>query len=773
MAMYLRYSGAFPTLGNHVCRCDILQENEQAFPAVGDLDFSNGGLSIEWTETPLDKPLCASMATLTINSPGDRTYIDLYSVKPCQIRLEVFLDNTLYWSGCLDPEFYEEPYDRASDYDVSLTFSDFGVLGRIPYDLSGRKTLREILEAALSRASFRYSGINEGFISTEFEDESPMTLQSLSIPSANFFDEDGEAASYKEVLEGMLQPLGLRMIQRNGLVWVYDINALMTMGASVRGIVWDGGEPTMGTNRVYNNIKITFSPYSSGGSKSGGLEYDDINGPEWTNLMSQAAGVKYKGGQVPSGMTAPECYSFYPDYDENHRHNSSWDYNLVDFTIFLSSDGTKCTGLAAIGADNRYFKILPMLGGSESAGVATGFFTGGHGSLDSGFPSRKGISPTVHTQGSLALRTNRSYLPALSAEDQEDNYLKIAMDLLVDPRYNPFEDAGDANEKSNYQGVEKRAGIALVPVAIVMYDENGTALCHWSNRTIVENCAPADSIANTKGEWVSGEASWGDAWLAWYDNENPLTGCAVLGWKRNRQCFGVPLAALTMPAYRDGNTLKPWWSFDSFLRAPEGQFIPYPPDGGYLEVRVYNGVWIFKPGEGFSSNLSNTVFNDWYSKIRWQLLGSPEITMVKRTLTLEEVGSDDIEYSGVINRDAQEDLSISTICGTTPEACPTSLGNYIKTSTGLQIRKMRRAGRVEQVEHLLIGTLYSQFAGRKTTLRGDVRLDTAGIALYSDAAQDQATRFLMTGEIQDIEADCSEATFVEVRPDEYIGEDES
>ena len=769
MSKFVRYSGSTPTLGGHVCRCDILQEAANDFPSIGDLDIES--LTIEWPEIPLEDPLCFSMATLVINSPGDRTYIDLYSVKPCLIRLDVYLDDKIYWSGCLDPEFYEEPYSSGQNYSVSLTFSDFGVLGRIPYDLSGRVTLLTILETALSRSGVAALPIDETLISTEFEDGEPLSLESLSIPSENFFDEDGIASPFKDSLEGILQPLGLRMIQRSGVVWIYDINALLTKGAPVKSVRWDADDQVIGVNNVYNNIIITFSPYPSKGSRTGTLDYGDTHGPEWTNLTSQAGEAKYNGGQAPAGMAIPECYSYYPDYDSSHRHGSDWDYNLVDFTIFRSRDSNKCKGLGAIGANNMYFKIQPVLGGSESAGVAEGFYTGGHGSLESGYPVLKGINPTQHGK-SIALATTRAYLPALSQDDRADNYLRILTDLLVDARYNPFEQKSSGNEEKNQENLEKYGGIALVPVAVVMYDERGDALCHWTNKSIVTNAHPGDSIAATLGSWEDGEATWGDAWLAWYDISEPIGGSALGSWNKNRQCFGVPMWFFTILAYRDGESMKPWWAFDSFLKAPEGQFIPYPPVGGHIEIRIYNGVWIFTPGDGFSEDLSSSSFSakGLYGKLRWQLLGSPEITVVKRSLTLEEAGSDDIEYTGVINRDAKEDLDISTICGTTPESCPTALGNYISSATGLQIRKMRRAGRIDQVEHLLIGTLYSQYAERRTRLQGEIRIDDEGLSIYSERSQDPSVRLLITGESQDILSDCSAATLVEIRPDEYDGE---
>ena len=97
-------------------------------------------------------------------------------------------------------------------------------------------------------------------------------------------------------------------------------------------------------------------------------------------------------------------------------------------------------------------------------------------------------------------------------------------------------------------------------------------------------------------------------------------------------------------------------------------------------------------------------------------------------------------------------------------------GVYLKASTGLQLAQFKRAGRTESADQLLIGTLYSQFAARKTFLSGEVALDHGGLTLYDEAAQPSGTKFLMVGELQHIREEMSEATLLEVRPDEYTAE---
>ena len=140
--------------------------------------------------------------------------------------------------------------------------------------------------------------------------------------------------------------------------------------------------------------------------------------------------------------------------------------------------------------------------------------------------------------------------------------------------------------------------------------------------------------------------------------------------------------------------------------------------------------------------------------------------MVRNNLAFDAAELEDIEYSGYINRAAKEEISIDTICGTSNKICPTAKGIFCRTSDSLQIQRLKRAGVVDHPEKLLIGTLYSQYAERKTRLSGEAVIDTGGLCAYTE--QNQAGKvFLMTGEQQDVIADTSDVEITEFKPDEY------
>ena len=205
MGMYKRYEGEFLSRKGVIWRAEIWQEADAQFPVVGELRFpADNPLSIEWAHTDKEEVICGSTASLTIVSPGDRTYEDLYTIQPGRVRLDTYRNGNLYWSGTLDPEFYEEPYCEAKEYDVQLTFSDFGILDRYKYRLGGVQTLFDLVKHCADMSGICYGDIRQDYISTSLDGQNAMSLSDLSIRSENFYDEEMPIVKIK--LDPLLTP---------------------------------------------------------------------------------------------------------------------------------------------------------------------------------------------------------------------------------------------------------------------------------------------------------------------------------------------------------------------------------------------------------------------------------------------------------------------------------------------------------------------------------------------------------------------------------------
>lgn len=711
MAMHKRYSGDFLDIKGQAWTCEIWQESSSAYAEVGVLDYpADPTLTIEWLKAEKHEVICGSTATLTLVSPDDRTYYDLYTVRPGQIRLDVYRGSSLYWSGMLDPEHAIEPYSSGKNYNVTLIFSDFGILKRLKYNMTGLKTAQQILTDALSRSGIKYGSVNQSMISL-YNGTTRCTLDKLSVRSENFYDEESKPMTVAEALEGILQPLALRMIQRCGVIYIYDLNGIRN-GTQASTIAWASDDQVISVDRTYNNCKVAFSPYA-GGDFFAKFEYTGEYSEELVNLQNDA----------PSGSL--EYYTYYPSYQQG------WDYSNLSFTIFLHNTAR---GLASKYSQAKYFHIVPLFGGSEKEGIALWFYSGGHGSLESGWPRRKcaGSVPGVNTE---ILRTERVYVPAMDSATSSMYRIRITEPLLLDARYNPFEDGSDYNEITNHEYVSKRYHVVTVPVIVQLYDAEGHVLMHYTNKTnrqAVGSESTIHTIAGTIGSWASGAAAADDCLLYYYNSDiagddidpRKLTG-VLNGFVENRQACNIAVGKVSASIFAQG----------------AGQYLPYPPVAGYLEVSVRAGIeghaltsiaeWA---QQDFSHGEALSVFG---GIVRWALFGAPEVALVNADTTGSDVGDEDVEYSGVINEDAQESLDISTIVGTMPRTVPTARALLFDAQTGQPVSQLTRAGRTDCPEQLLIGTMFSQYADRADVLTGTMQMRVAtvsGPGLLSDSA---------------------------------------
>lgn len=721
--------GSFVAIDNTVWTVELLRDGVP-IPSDRELDFpADGPLVIEWEHRDKEQPVCGSACTLTVISPGDRTYLDLYTIEAGSVRLDVYRNGTLYWSGTLDTEFYEEPYSEASDYNVTLTFSDFGLLDRIPYALAGTRTLEELVLHCLDKSGIVCTGIDTSMISTQLLPTGGATpLSALSVHSENWYDEDGEPSTLMEVLEGILQPLALKMVQRAGKIWVYDLNGLY-LSASDGEIRWEGTDQMLGTDKVANNVKVTYSQYANADMGSKEVEYEGDTSKDLQNTDH---------GSLP---VYPRYYTYYDAYNDI-------DTAYRSFTLFVGADAT---GLAYRHPDCPYFHVTPLEAGQECDGVAE-LYTIGHASLarpgQGNVTARKIGLPVKPSQSTVVLRTEPVHVPYLQSADARNYLLRVKVSMLFDPRYNPFEQEGEGNEQGNYTAWSDKQHDVRLQARITLRDASGVALYHYTNRWITVHGGDKETqpVADTIGLWEPGTGSMGDCQLQYRSAESASEGCGILGWQDNRQYGGHFVNASKSLAAMD-----------------PGQYIPYPPTGGYVEVEVFAGIDLHYPSTSADKQ-------EWLDDARWLLLKAPVVELVKNNYVYSEASGDDIEYTGVVNANAKEDIEIDTVCGTAESPMPTAKGSYLWTGTGLQVRTLERAGRTTQAEQLLIGTMYSQYASRKAKLTGTVRLLPDGVRTYTDAAM-PGVRFCVMADSQDAIAGEGEVELVELRPDEYDDND--
>ena len=111
-------------------------------------------------------------------------------------------------------------------------------------------------------------------------------------------------------------------------------------------------------------------------------------------------------------------------------------------------------------------------------------------------------------------------------------------------------------------------------------------------------------------------------------------------------------------------------------------------------------------------------------------------------------------------------MKIDTILGTLKEASPAAQGQLFLTSDKSVKNSFYRAEVTDQLERLLIGTIYSNYATRHNTLAGTVAL-LPSFGIYTDT--NEPGKYLLLSETQHLKEDESEILMVQFDADNYKG----
>lgn len=733
MEMYLAYYGEFLDRQDESWRVEIrrtwtgegdaptdTEAKELAFPG-------DSPLVLEWMATEKHESVQPSSATLKVISETDREFIGLYTTRAASVRLDVLVPElhgdkyewVVFWSGTLDTELYEEPYSYGSGYEVELTFADFGVLSRLSYNLSGKKTFLEILEAGLTASGIRFRGDVRECISTS-RNSAVIKLSEMSVLSDNFYDEEGVPMTFEEVFAAILRPLALRIIQREGYIRVYDLAWLYAQTPDA--VEWFGTDARLSVDKVYNNVNVTYSPYD--GSKA--MAVDIATREELNWAMDDNVLVRM-------------------------NYSDQGNYAIDGFRMWYGPDLEGSSALE-LSSSAQYMRIDPINSGEETAAVLWGMRRGDVGMKEAGeagsgtqivlVGSEPGFPDFIDSDGSLAqmgvpLSSGSVYKSPRLYLDNGGGDLRINLDLLFDVRYNPFEDASEGNEKGNYNEMREKCNFGCVPVILNFVAEDGTVIGHYENYEMVgsDGWGRRAELCH----WVSGAGTAGKAWLMYYDPDNRKDSSGFGGWQTNRQSIGDYTGDLPRSL-----TIK-----------ESGEYVGNPAyrfsRPGYLELTVLAGVFTF--GGGTDREIVNI-----HPKVRWLAYKAPEITIVDKYG--KEVESKDYEDQAHLDPNAKEELNLDLMCGS--RGLPNAKGRmYYK---GEVLQSAVRGGVSDSPQRLLIGTVYSQYAVGCAVLSGTA-LPLKGLKPVSDAAT--PGNFIMRSEVYDVRAAESSIEIVELKEENY------
>lgn len=253
--MEKRYFGSFKDINNKDIFVEITpssgtytEEIELKFP------YENP-ITIERDSDGIFTPIKDSAATITIFT--DEIYWDIYDKSQTGAYVKIYSvdDNKnefIYFVGYLTPCIYTQDYAYKSE--IELEAVDFlAVLDGYDYVVEGDRdiiTIDELLNKIFSRIP------NIGTVKY-VNDVTSIDFTKYYVQEANFFDDDDEPMTCKDILEELLTYCGITATMYNGVIHFIDyFDATNRVDELIYTAKYGEGTPTIELDEVYNKIYI-------------------------------------------------------------------------------------------------------------------------------------------------------------------------------------------------------------------------------------------------------------------------------------------------------------------------------------------------------------------------------------------------------------------------------------------------------------------------------------------------------------------------------------
>lgn len=743
MSKSLRYYGEIAALGGHTVRAEIWKEGDAPF--LDELTFpADSPIVIDWADADKIEPTLSSACTLKIESMSDRQFLDeLYTEASADVRLDIYRDGVLYWSGTLDPEQYEEPYSYGRNYDVTISFQDFAHLDRVKYSRMDNVKVKDLVEWIIGQAGFSYGSVIWK-TSTKSNDGTDTAFTSSYVKSANWYDEEGEAMSLREVLDETLRAFSLRLKQKAGNVYVYDLNAVYN--ETPTQIEWDGEDATVSADRIYNNIEVTWSPYDDAtifesdiDIANGATAESTIQFPQNDTFTDDGNDIIFSlPNQSTQGQTRKDWWNKTFTLDGQQKYILK---NREGFILETFGSGKGVT----LGGSAKFFKVSPQYSGQDDVGVLlfinrfdivtikTQWMNG----LSAGMFGA--VYPYTAT-GHDALTFAKFYIPTI--QDKSAYYLKLEVETLIDTRINPYE--------SNSKKQNDRINVAdhiYIPYNLKLESDDGNTY-YWDTTGIMSSTDTEVSVLSSSSAWKqSGQqghmfSSGYSAALHYTSNISaPTDADANLGWSSN---------TVMMPRHSSEVS-------DSVQSMGRGEFIPLPTTGGWVTLTISDII-----------DSSDTRGN-WEHYINgylgWLAFKSVKVKLVDKYGN--DIKTSDIVTTATINKNAKEELTVDTLLDASTSVTNLAKGMLVDAD-GSPLQGYRRGGDSGSLAKLICNTIFSQYGTRKLAISGTASLIGSPCIL---SEQNTAGKFILTSESQDLRTNTSEVRMVQFLPDSYTPTD--
>lgn len=293
--MNIKYFYEFKGFDGDLYRVEILT-NEDVTP-VEVKAANEEPLVLEYENKGKLYPCSGSQANMTLISQSNFQFVNLFTDEQQEYLVKLYKNGVPYWYGWLDSELYDEVLSSSAPYEVSFSAADFSALERLMYVADDESKFTDTvscfthIQRCLHRLNLPFNYIYIG-CTTDSSAEPTAVNQTIFhteyVQSVNFYDEDGEPMSCRDVIESILKPFGLTMVQKYGGLLIVDYNTIkgklpvkwfnaetgeyaitapynFDFGDLYEDKGFASTDSSFSFEEMYNNVTIKSSMYSSGG----------------------------------------------------------------------------------------------------------------------------------------------------------------------------------------------------------------------------------------------------------------------------------------------------------------------------------------------------------------------------------------------------------------------------------------------------------------------------------------------------------------------------
>lgn len=308
MAWTTQYYHEFYNILDQLCRIDIKKD---AAALNTEVDAPQNPFTLVKPRTEIDQPVWGHGFEFVLEAGSEGQLRGLFTSDMMEYRVELRIAGALKTFGYLDSELYEEDYSLESGYNVHLSGNNgFVLLDRIKFldgsgnQYTGLKTQWEILQIVLAKWDLLDLVTNIAVaISTTSSELSigaqETILHNTYVSCSNYYDEDSEPMTCREVLEEILRPYAAFIYMSgtqmkiedinsqpgtiSGVLYLNDFSYSSTFSAPASGVddITDRGYFETGQRMRYksgiNRQVIKYSKYTPDAVESGIQEEDNFS----------------------------------------------------------------------------------------------------------------------------------------------------------------------------------------------------------------------------------------------------------------------------------------------------------------------------------------------------------------------------------------------------------------------------------------------------------------------------------------------------------------